>query len=97
MINLLREVLNDIVICIDTGDYPAVMRETVCFTVLFEQFLRQSGVYIFNHEVESLNRCLSRMLACLDRNELDDLREVIVSSFRNFLDSWDFNNKKSIN
>ncbi|TEB11168.1 hypothetical protein Pmgp_01864 [Pelotomaculum propionicicum] len=43
MINLLREVLNDIVICIDTGDYPAVMRETVCFTVLFEQFLRRAA------------------------------------------------------
>ncbi|WP_192902866.1 hypothetical protein [Pelotomaculum propionicicum] len=44
----------------------------------------QSGVYIFNHEVESLNRCLSRMLACLDRNELDDLREVIVSIIQEF-------------
>ncbi|AEF94668.1 hypothetical protein Desca_1822 [Desulfotomaculum nigrificans CO-1-SRB] len=93
MINRLREVIGNIAVCADAGDRPAAMREIARFTVLFDEFLRQNKDYIFGHEIESLNRCMNRMLACMEEGDLGGLAEIAGSALRGFLDGWDFHNK----
>lgn len=93
MINRLREVIGNIAVCADAGDHPAAMREIARFTVLFGEFLRRNKDYIFGHGIESLNRCMNRMLACLEEGDLDGLAGIAGSALRGFLDDWDFPNK----
>lgn len=93
MINRLREVIGNIVVCAEADERPAAMREIARFTVLFDEFLRQNKDYIFGHEIESLNRCMIRMLACMEEGDLGGLAEIVESALRGLLDDWDFHNK----
>jgi len=93
LISQLIEAIGNISVCAEAGDRPAAMREIAFFTELFEEFLRQNKDYIFGHEIESLNSCMNRMLACLEEGDLDGLAEIAGSALRGFLDDWDFLNK----
>ena len=93
MISQLKEAIGNIAVCADAGDHPAALREIARFTVLFDKFLRQNKNYIFGYEIESLNRCMNRMLACMEEGDLDGLAEIAGSALRGFLDDWDFHNK----
>lgn len=93
MIDRLREVVGNIAVCVEAGDRPAAMREIARFTVLFDEFLRHSKDYLFGHEIENLNRCMNRMLTCMEEGDLGGLVEIAESALRGLLDDWDFLNK----
>ncbi len=97
MTDKLRELTDRIITCIDMEDYKSAMRAIASFTVQFEDFIQQNKEYIFDREMASLNRCLAQMMQCLERNDLQGLKEIIDSNFKAFLDDWDFDDDSFIN
>jgi hypothetical protein len=97
VIEKLKELMNLIVICIDIQDYKSAMCAIAQFTVLFEEFIQQNSECIFDREIADLNRCLLQMMYCIEHNALQDLREIIDSEFKTFLDDWDFDDNSLIN
>lgn len=92
MISRLREILDHVVVCLDTGDSAAAMVEIARFTLLFEEFMHSIEGCVFKQELENLNRCMVRMVGCMEQGDLQGLKEVIVTSLSCFLDDWDFHN-----
>ncbi|MCL6639022.1 MAG: hypothetical protein K6T80_04975 [Firmicutes bacterium] len=46
-----------------------------------------------NNEAAGLNSSLKEMLEAMENNDFHGLTEIIRSTFLNFLDEWDFENK----
>lgn len=94
MIRQIKEALDLLFACAEAGERSGALRAVAQFAVLFDEFLRQNKQYIFAYEAANLNNCMKKMLAAMENKDFRGLIEIIQSSFINFLDDWDFDNKK---
>ncbi len=97
MIDKLKELVDQIITCIDIKDHKSAMEAIAHFTVLFEGFLQRNREYIFDREMTSLNRCLMKMTLCIEHNNVQGLKEIINSNFKTFLNDWDFDDDSLVN
>jgi|GEM_PF-2871193 len=93
MVGQIKLVLGVLTASVEAGERSAALQAVAQFAVLFDEFLHRNNQYIFAHEAASLNNCLKEMLAAVESNDFHGLTGLIRSTFLNFLDEWDFENK----